>query len=208
MSPKVSQEHKEQRRTELLTAAKTVFIKNGYERTTMKHVMDEAKVSRGGLYQYFSNKEDLYEAILEEQLKQANEAQLQSLTEQNESYWDMLLSLFLGKEKQANDKMDPLAPTNLEFFITGRNDERRRKYAETRYNDANRLFNKVIQSGIKAGEFKPRFDSSVIARSIITYTDGLALQHSILSSKDIQLKIQTDLLLEYVKWALGLTEIE
>ncbi|MCA0172618.1 helix-turn-helix domain-containing protein [Bacillus sp. RAR_GA_16] len=53
----------EKRRASIIEAAKQVFIEKGYERTTMKHVMEQAKVSRGGLYQYFLNKEDLYEAI-------------------------------------------------------------------------------------------------------------------------------------------------
>ena len=98
MSPKVSQEHKEQRRSKLLKAAEEVFIEHGYEKTTMKHVMDKAGVSRGGLYQYFDNKEDLFEALIEGEQKEAIEESLQAMIEQQGSYWDVLLMMFLGAE--------------------------------------------------------------------------------------------------------------
>ena len=82
MSPKVSQEHKEQRRSKLLQAAEEVFIEHGYEKSTMKHVMDKAGVSRGGLYQYFDNKEDLFEALIEEQEMEAIDGSLQAMVGQ------------------------------------------------------------------------------------------------------------------------------
>ncbi|HCC3219320.1 TPA: helix-turn-helix transcriptional regulator, partial [Legionella pneumophila] len=92
MTPKVSQKHLEQRRANILKAAKNVFIEHGYEKTTMRHVMGEAGVSRGGLYQYFSNKEDLFEAILAENLSSEVINLEELLHTEIESYWQLLLS--------------------------------------------------------------------------------------------------------------------
>ena len=87
MSPKVSQEHLKQRRAKILAAATEVFTEQGYERTTMKHVMEAAGVSRGGLYHYFSNKEDLYEAILEDNLLREHTSTQNILEKKVDSYW-------------------------------------------------------------------------------------------------------------------------
>lgn len=206
MSPKVSQEHKKQRRSKLLEAAEEVFIEHGYENTTMKHVMDKAGVSRGGLYQYFDNKEDLFEALIEEQQMEIIDGSLEAMIKQQGSYWDALLMTFLGEDKQPNDEMDPLAPSKLEYFITGRNEKRRQEHAKKRFLHAYKVTNTIIEEGVKAGEFAPRFDSEVISKAIISHIDGMAMDHAILDSESIQLKEQTELLIEYIRWGLNVKE--
>ncbi len=203
MSPKVSQQHKEQRRSNLVEAARGVFIEHGYEKTTMKHVMDKAGVSRGGLYQYFDNKEDLFEALIEEKQMEDIEGSLQAMLNQQGSYWDILLMTFLGNEKKATNEMDPLAPSKLEYFITGRNDKRRQEHARERFFQAYKVTINIIEEGVKAGEFSPRFEPAVIARSIISHIDGMALDHAILDSETIQLKEQIEWLIGYLEWGLG-----
>ncbi|SDQ07026.1 TetR/AcrR family transcriptional regulator [Virgibacillus salinus] len=202
MAPRVSEEHLQQRRANIMSAARDVFIEHGYEHTTMKHVMDAAGVSRGGLYQYFSNKEDLFEAIIEEGLR--NEAEnTEKLLRMTESHWKLLMQLLFGEDGTPDAKMDPLAPSKLEFFITGRNDERRREYGKKRYNLGVRLYADVIKAGQDSGEFSDRFDSELLSRSIITFIDGLALDDAILAESDVQLEQQFSLFIEYLKMALN-----
>ena len=206
MSPKVSQEHKEQRRSNLLEAAKEVFVEHGYEKTTMKHVMDKAGVSRGGLYQYFDNKEDLFQALIEEQQLEEIVASLQVRLKEHGTYWDVLLTTFLGENKKATNEMDSLAPSKLEYFITGRNDERKQEHARNRFMKAYEVTIHIIEEGVKSGEFSPRFEPEVMAKAIISHIDGMALDHAILDSETIQLKEQIELLLGYLKWGLGVKE--
>ncbi|WLR48595.1 TetR family transcriptional regulator [Halobacillus litoralis] len=201
MSPRVSKEHLKQRRADIMEAARNVFIKHGYEYTTMKHVMEAAGVSRGGLYQYFSNKEDLFEALLEEGLTDEAEATVDSL-EKVESYWALLMQLLFGEDGNPDTEMDPLAPSKLEFFITGRNDERRRDYGEKRYEMGLRIYDELIKKGQESGEFSDRYDSELVARSIITFIDGLALDHAILPEEKVKIKEQSALFVEYLKMAL------
>lgn len=203
MSPKVSEEHKEQRRASILKAAKDVFNEHGYERTTMKHIMDAADVSRGGLYQYFANKEDVFEAILEEDLTVSLNETMDILQKDVDSHWDLLLTAVFGEGEQPDDEMDPMAPSKLEFFITGRNDQRRIEYGKVRYYNGLKIYKDIIEKGQSSGEFSNRFDSELAARSIVTFMDGLALEHSILPKEDIMLKEQSVLFVEYLKMALG-----
>mgnify|MGYP005991676591 CR=1 FL=1 len=206
MSPKVSQEHKEQRRSNLLKAAREVFSEHGYENTTMKHVMERAGVSRGGLYQYFDNKDDLFEALIESEQFEVIEGSIQAMLKQQGSYWDVLLMSFLGENKEATNNMDALAPSKLEYFITGRHDKSKQEHARTRFSQAYQMTTNIIEEGVNAGEFKPKFDPEVMAKAIISHIDGLAVDHAILDSETIQLKEQTELLIEYLKWGLGVVE--
>ena len=54
---------KEQRKNDIVDAAERVFFEKGHENTTMDDVAEEAELSKGTLYLYFKNKEDLYLAI-------------------------------------------------------------------------------------------------------------------------------------------------
>jgi AcrR family transcriptional regulator len=49
----------EQRRRELLTAARRLFMKNGYRETSMDHIAAEAGLTKGALYFHFTSKEDI-----------------------------------------------------------------------------------------------------------------------------------------------------
>jgi AcrR family transcriptional regulator len=54
---------KEQRKNDIVDAAERIFFKKGHEEATMDDVAEEAELSKGTLYLYFKNKEDLYLAI-------------------------------------------------------------------------------------------------------------------------------------------------
>ncbi|MDD5491458.1 MAG: helix-turn-helix domain containing protein, partial [bacterium] len=61
------------RKTELLTAARTIFTHKGFHRSTMDDVASEAGISKGALYLYFPSKEKLFMAIIEQGLKERTE---------------------------------------------------------------------------------------------------------------------------------------
>ena len=54
---------KEQRKNDIIDAAERVFFDQGHENATMDDVAKEAELSKGTLYLYFKNKEELYLAI-------------------------------------------------------------------------------------------------------------------------------------------------
>ena len=59
------QREREQRLQTLLAAAGRLFAREGYHRTGMERIADEAEVSVGTVYFYFKNKEDLLVHLLE-----------------------------------------------------------------------------------------------------------------------------------------------
>ncbi len=54
---------KEQRKSDIVDAAERVFFSKGLQNATMDDVAEEVELSKGTLYLYFKNKEDLYLAI-------------------------------------------------------------------------------------------------------------------------------------------------
>lgn len=64
--PKLAQDARAARRTQILAAALTCFARSGYHATTMADVAAEASVSKGTPYLYFPSKEALYVSLYEE----------------------------------------------------------------------------------------------------------------------------------------------
>jgi AcrR family transcriptional regulator len=61
--PKVSLEHTDARRRQILDAALRCFSKQGFHGATMKDIIQASGLSAGAIYNYFSSKGDIIEAI-------------------------------------------------------------------------------------------------------------------------------------------------
>lgn len=71
--PKVSEEHLDARRRQILDAAVACFARDGFHRATMQDICREAKLSPGAIYRYFTSKNELIEAIAD--VRHAREAE-------------------------------------------------------------------------------------------------------------------------------------
>ncbi|MGI5203150.1 TetR/AcrR family transcriptional regulator [Spirillospora sp. CA-108201] len=60
--PRVSEEHRERRRRQILDAARTCFIRKGIHATSMQDIFAEAGLSAGAVYRYFKSKNEIIEA--------------------------------------------------------------------------------------------------------------------------------------------------
>jgi len=56
----------EERRTQLLRAARRVFADRGYHKAGVSHIIREAGVARGTFYNYFESKRAVFTAVLDE----------------------------------------------------------------------------------------------------------------------------------------------
>lgn len=65
---RVSQEHLDARRRQILDAARRCFVRNGFHATSMQDVLTEADLSPGAVYRYFKGKDAIIAAIVGETL--------------------------------------------------------------------------------------------------------------------------------------------
>src|SRR4029077_15525877 len=57
------------KRRQIIEGARSVFLAQGFDAASMGEIARKAGVSKGTLYVYFKSKEDLFEAISEEQCR-------------------------------------------------------------------------------------------------------------------------------------------
>jgi AcrR family transcriptional regulator len=194
MSPKVSAEHLEKRRKQILDAAKTVFMQKGFEPTTMQDVITESGMSRGGVYSYFSSTEDMFEAIQRENIE-LFPTHVEKLLNDHETVWDALVTFFKGFEKKGS----LFGMVSYEYSVTAWRNERHRQYIQQNFDKALESYTTFFQAGVKTGEFHPKLPLEEISRFVINVADGFILEHHVLE-KDI--KNQVESLILYLREVL------
>lgn len=61
-----AQRRRQERREAILEAAKDVFVEKGYHPVSVGDIIERAGIARGTFYLYFTNKQDIFQALLEE----------------------------------------------------------------------------------------------------------------------------------------------
>lgn len=110
--PRVSAEYLAARREEILDAAARRFAADGFHRTSMQDIIDEAGLSPGAVYRYFRAKDELIESISVEAM----------------GHIESVVSGTLGGEEPLADLIAGLPAA---FEALGRIDERARLAVQT-----------------------------------------------------------------------------
>lgn len=199
MSPRVSEQYKQQRKTELLRAAKQVFTAKGYHRATMQDVMDTAGVSRGALYAYFDNIEHVYEELL--RLEDEEDALSFQTDDGTQTYWQQLTGWLLTQQAEMIAGKPSLALANAEYFLSlhHRTESGNENYMSMRYQRLVEVLTSFFQKGVSKGEFNPSVPVVHIAHYIISCMDGIVLNTARLGHEITKVDEQMEMLVFSLK---------
>ncbi|MFK0286056.1 TetR/AcrR family transcriptional regulator [Streptomyces sp. NPDC090499] len=67
--PKVTQQHMDARRKQILDAARRCFLRGGFHSTSMQDLFAESGLSAGAVYRHFTSKDEMILAIAEENMR-------------------------------------------------------------------------------------------------------------------------------------------
>jgi AcrR family transcriptional regulator len=91
--PKMTEEHLEARRKQIIEAAAECFIENGFKKTSMRDICRAAKLSPGAIYNYFTGKDKIIEAIAQASQEQNVEI-IASAAEDDNPLWGVAKMFF------------------------------------------------------------------------------------------------------------------
>ncbi|WP_185897233.1 TetR family transcriptional regulator [Paenibacillus zeisoli] len=205
MSPKISDEVKEQRRQQILDAAEQVFIRTGYELATMKNIVEEAEMSRGWIYLYFQTKEEIFEALIAKH-EQENEYMFSQLLASSPSIWAALDRLLTEQKKAMNTLENSLASAYYEYFLSGYRDKDRRIRLIRHYDAALGNIIRLIEAGIAKGEFRPTLPTQLIGKIMTSNLEGIMSLAMAVGTAQAEAAAQIDALIPYFKLLLGINE--
>jgi AcrR family transcriptional regulator len=153
---------KEARPSELLAAALALFVEKGYAGTRLDDVAARAGVSKGTLYLYFANKEDLFKAVVRENIvRNIDEARALVRTYQGDSA-ELLAHLMREWWHRIGDTPASGIP-KLVVGESGNFPEIARFYVDEVIDPVHRLLADVIERGARRGEFR-KVDADTFVR--------------------------------------------
>lgn len=150
-------------RDQLIHAALVLFDTNGYPRTSVEDIVAKAKVTKGAFYHHFGSKEEVLEII--------HNVYVESQIE--------LCTRIISEDMNPREKLRELARatiTNLNQyrahvsvymqdrrFLT---DQRKKNVLEKR-SEIDKLFNSIIEDGVRSGYFRTDVSPKLITFGII-----------------------------------------
>ncbi|HTJ21395.1 MAG TPA: TetR/AcrR family transcriptional regulator [Gemmatimonadaceae bacterium] len=152
----------EERPRQILEAAREVFGEHGLAAARLDDIAKRAGLSKGTIYLYFPNKEELFREMVrqmvvsqieqgEQELSAMNESATEVLTQFLRSYWRFIRSPQFAP-------LFRLIHAEIHSFP-----DLARFYAEEVISRVHRLIAAIITRGIETGEFRP-LDARVAAR--------------------------------------------
>ncbi len=138
----------EERRTEIITAARELFHTQGYEKTTMRHVMDKLGIAKGTIYHYFRSKEEMLEAVVSEMVDELMVA-LEQFVESAEGNALQTLQELIA----AGNVEDEAEPILEGLHHPGNTGMQTRQLAET-ITKLTPIYASVIERGVAEGVFQ------------------------------------------------------
>lgn len=144
---------KNARPQELLAAALDLFVERGYAATRLDDVAARAGVSKGTLYLYFTNKEDLFKAVIREHLVPVLGEAEQTIDQYEGHSRDLLRELILRWwERVGNTQLSGLM--KLMMAESGNFPEVAQFYYDEIVLRGNAMIERALKRGMQRGELR------------------------------------------------------
>lgn len=178
--PKVSETYIEKKKEGILNAAFRVFQHKPLYEMTMLDVITEAGLSRGGIYKYYDNVDQVIVAMVNRVTAQNNlSQQIDQILERTETSKDAIkeLLLFLGTYIQEHVATIGKIQFELTVMVANHPEKAASVVENLTEQEAGQyllqcLFQQMMR-GIDQREFEPRFPLEDVVSFVATYIDGL-----------------------------------
>jgi len=165
-------------RARLLNAAEQVFLRRGFQGSSVEEIAAEAGFTRGAFYSNFKSKEELFVELLQTRVyeryaEMAGQAQEQSGAPRERLRW----GIERMREMYEKDQGDWLFRLWLECLTAATRDDEFLKLAATFWSGNRAVLAQEVGETYKEIKRKPPLPVKQIATAMIALDVGLAVQH-------------------------------
>jgi len=176
--PKVSQEHLERRRQQILDAAASCFSRQGFHATSMRDIFAAAGLSAGAVYRYFPTKTDLIRAIAAEALAIALPALDSAITDRaTPSIPDVVAALVT---QLRDGRLAPLRPVVLQVWAEAVRDQELAELARSTLAQLRAHLTPWLERLAAEGQIPSRTDTTAAGGLITALLQGYVIQLTVL----------------------------
>jgi len=157
----------DERPQEILDAALAVFAERGYRNTRLEDVGEAAGVTKGAIYHYFANKEDLLLRAIEQRSEEAF-GRIEEILRDKTAPVSTRLRLVVRRWFGSISKERLAVVTLLLQGIAHEAPDAFRRWLAGGPTASTRLIATLVREGQTRGEFRPDADADVAARMLVS----------------------------------------
>lgn len=178
---RVSQEHLDARRRQILDGAALCFARNGFHATSMQDVLKEVGLSAGAVYRYFRGKDELIRAIVSEVLSEIRDIFESAARQTPPPPPDVLVGRALGQVLDLKPGLvehdRPYFPRLLvQVWTETLRDEELRALIQDGYDAVRAAWVRIVEGYQAAGMMRADVPADRVARTMIAMAQGFAAQ--------------------------------
>lgn len=160
-----------EKRKYIVSCAERVFIQRGYNGVTMKDIVDECKISRGGLYLYFSSVDEIFLDVIKEHNKEKLEL-IQLNVHSGKSFQELLEDFFCYNKNRLLHMNQSLLTATFEFFLSHVTEFDKDFFFAQFYNSKTIIL-EILKLGVEQKQISDE-DIELIAENIMFFLEGIS----------------------------------
>ncbi len=158
----------ENKKLELIKIAFDLFLKKGYEETTISDILKASGISKGGMYHYFDKKEDILDAVLNYIIDIDEKRYDHIINDSKLGAIEKIISVIkiveTEKPIEAIQADEQFSKRPISIF-----DYRSKKLSARR---SLKMLSKIIKEGVESKEFNTIYPNE-IAESMVCFTQNI-----------------------------------
>lgn len=179
---RVSQEHLDARRRQILDGAARCFARDGFHGTSMQDVLKEVGLSAGAVYRYFGGKEELITAIADQAFGRVRRAFREAADATPPPAPDLLLGRLLrGLFAEGVCGLDgrQLAALILQVWAESMRNEKVAATFDEGYRSMRVIWTEVVEAYRAAGLMRADVPADDVARTMMATAQGFLTQSAL-----------------------------
>jgi AcrR family transcriptional regulator len=186
--PRITDEHREARREQVLEAARASLQEHGLEAVSMEMIIARSGLSTGAVYGYFKGKEQIINAVIAEGTAQMAQDLAPILMSPDPpplpEFVGQVLSTMVAFGRHKKGGIDRLL-VSLHGWSHSQSDPALKAATRASYGGLRKLFVDAVRRWQVAGTFDAEVDPEAVAELLCSITLGFVAQRALAGSADV-----------------------
>ena len=156
----------------ILTNAKKVFIRKGFATVTMKDIIEECGISRGGIYLYFQSVEQIFTHVIELHNQQKTKEAKQYIS--NNKSFGQVVDEYLGKQKKRLMNLSNSLLIAMYEYRFAKKDGNQKEFFHAQFMYTKNIFLDILNYGFAKDGLTNR-DADTLASSVVLLIEGISM---------------------------------
>lgn len=168
-----TKDRKQQKREAIIESAKVVFSQKGLIDATMKDIIEECGISRGGIYLYFNSVDEIFLAVLEQRARRKFDEVRKMIADQVP--FETILDQYFAdhRDRLLHSISDSMLRAMYEYYYTHKT-AASSSLQEAQLTETKRTIHEIFQVGVAQQVLKDE-DLDVIAENYMFVIEGLGI---------------------------------